>query len=83
MDIKLNKNWRIKTLDKNNLVLEEQGSTMGYFSNLQDALESYLDQRIMRMEAKSVQELIQNVENFRREVQELLKPLKLKIIEEK
>ncbi len=82
MEITLSKNWKIRTLDSRNLLLEEGSTERGYFSSLEDGLQSYLNQKILRMDANSIEELLHKIEDLKESLSEVLTPLKLKVVKE-
>lgn len=80
MRIKLSENWTLNTFDSRNLSLSFKETGMGFFSNLESALDSYLNQRIISLEAENIQELLKKIEELKKELSEALKPLNLGVL---
>lgn len=77
MNIKLSKDWNLRTLDKRNLILENEENAEGYYSNINHALQSYINKRILNCPTTTIKELLDFVNDLKEEMNTLLIPLKL------
>ena len=82
INIPLIDKWRIRSDKYNYMIVREEGGREfieGYFSKIEEAIQSFIDMKIKGFNSTSVHSLIQSINSLQTALNKALQPLKLEV----
>lgn len=83
INIQLFDDWRIRSDSRQYMLVQGKGDyeeIQGYYSNLDNLIEAFIDKKIKGFNATSIKSLQSSINSLAQACQEAIRPLKLKVI---